>query len=421
MISLALLAVSANTLYVGFGTASIVPPEPLPLGGYTARKDALMLDDGKGDDLKVRVLVIKRGDMKVAIASADLLTIPASLNDAVEEHLDPTLHLYLAATHTHCAPDSQMLNDKMTFKVPGIAKFDRKWLEWFSQRIGVAVEDAEKDCVHPVTSMAIERGTRDLNRGRRPKADPSKSRLLIQLTSGSSHYSIFSYAAHATNYDEKELHTRGDWPGVLSKKLEPGLVLAGAIGDVSPAGKGETPEARVSSMAEGLLKKDPKDRTRLITISDSFPFEWREAPIELAKPSPHPDFAKANGVNNALAQMAVSAFAPKMASVRMVRLGPVALIGIPGEPSSHLGKAWEAVATQMGCDFPVVNSHVGGWIGYLLDPEDYARGGYEATLNFYGKDGSIPVGNAVKTALSQLWVKPTEARRDSGGTRQRRQ
>ncbi|MCG9895813.1 MAG: hypothetical protein MH204_10100, partial [Fimbriimonadaceae bacterium] len=31
-----------------------------------------------------------------------------------------------------------------------------------------------------------------------------------------------------------------------------------------------------------------------------------------------------------------------------------------------------------------VVGHVNGWAGYMLDSEDYARGGYEATLHFYG-------------------------------------
>jgi hypothetical protein len=41
-------------------------------------------------------------------------------------------------------------------------------------------------------------------------------------------------------------------------------------------------------------------------------------------------------------------------------------------------------------------------MGYILDPKDYARGGYEATLSFYGANEGDLVVKAATNALRGL-------------------
>gem|GEM_PF-6755255 len=50
----------------------------------------------------------------------------------------------------------------------------------------------------------------------------------------------------------------------------------------------------------------------------------------------------------------------------------------------------------------LVLSHVGGWIGYILEPEDYDRGGYESQLAFHGRYASERVFDAARRALVQV-------------------
>ena len=49
----------------------------------------------------------------------------------------------------------------------------------------------------------------------------------------------------------------------------------------------------------------------------------------------------------------------------------------------------------------MVCSHVNGWMGYILAPEDYDRGGYEATLSFYGREEGTKVVEAGIKALKE--------------------
>ena len=104
---------------VGTSTVSITPPEPLPLGGYTQRGGAVFQPGG--DDLFARTVVLRQRSETIAVTSVEMLTVPESLYREVKERLPAGVKLFLAATHTHSAPDSQMLNERMTIPVPGIA------------------------------------------------------------------------------------------------------------------------------------------------------------------------------------------------------------------------------------------------------------------------------------------------------------
>ena len=95
-------------------------------------------------------------------------------------------------------------------------------------------------------------------------------------------------------------------------------------------------------------------------------------------------------------------FAPDAVSIHALRLGSLAIVGVPGEPTSHLGRAIVVAGEKLGYKTVLVISHCDGWMGYILDPVDYSHGGYEASLSFYGADeGTAVVSTAVK-ALKQL-------------------
>src|SRR5579859_4259398 len=123
-----------SAIQVQEAKVDITPPEPLPLGGYTARHDRVM--DPGGEKLFARCLLFtaEKGP-RIAIVSAEMLTIPDSLYSEVRRRVDPGITLFLCATHTHSAPDSQMLNDHMTFHVPGVASYRHRWLAWYVDKI----------------------------------------------------------------------------------------------------------------------------------------------------------------------------------------------------------------------------------------------------------------------------------------------
>lgn len=366
----------------------ITPPELLPLGGYTARRGKSMT--GVGDRLFARGLILEQGRRRLAVVVCEMLTTPESLVREVRSRLPADMELFLAATHTHCAPDSQMLNERMTFQIPGIATYRPRWLAWYAERIAKAA--APQGPGRALLRGTLELSHADNNRPRRRLGDPDQ--LVTRFACGTQTL-LAEYEAHATLYNERENVTRGDWPGVLASKID-APVLVGAIGDVSPKAEGKEPAERCENMASALLAV----RQRIATSNPGL--SWVREPIPLDKTIPHPSFAKSYGIPDSLAKSLVDRFAPTSTSVLAVRIGNLALVGIPGEPSSHLGRAIRDYGRTLGFESVLVISHVNGWMGYILGPEDYDRGGYEATLNFYGRNEGMRVVESGQAALRHL-------------------
>jgi len=397
---LSALVLGATALFVQTAEVDITPPERLPLGGYTERQGRLM--DWGGDPLYARCVLFTCGTWKEAVVSAEMLTIPDSLTREVRKRIPPDVHLFLAATHTHSAPDSQMLNDRMIFSIPGIASYKSRWLDWYAEKIASCIRASEKNATAP-EYLTINEFRLALNRGRRLGADPDNLATLLceRSTRRVQRPLLAEYAAHPVFYGPERNKTSGDWPGALSKRLSNMLVLAGALGDVSPRAEGKTPEDKIDSFVHEF--NEGERRPQPVTV-------WKPGsalgevavPIRFDPVKPHPNFSKDYKIPQALAQSLAEKFAPTSASVSAFRLGSLAIVGIPGEPTSHIGRRIKEAGIAMGFHSVLVISHVNGWIGYILDPADYSHGGYEADLSFYGPNEGEHVVSAAIEALKQL-------------------
>lgn len=388
MVIAALLGVATiPTLWVRRNEASIVPPEPLPLGGYTARGDHVF--QAGGEDLMARVAVLEQGSLRVALVSVEMLTIPGSLTKAVRERIPSDVELVLCATHTHCAPDSQMLNERMTAAIPGIATYKRRWLDWYAQEIALAVREA---LVAKPSPFALDVRISEpqyegawLNRPRRKlgRPDPSFAALngLASL-----------YAAHPTLLGDDERRLRGDWPGALARQS--GLLpLVGAIGDRSP-----TP---VPGGPEEFAKRLMAAPSKAVAFSGSPKMRFVREPIALDPVTPSQAFIESNKVPEPLAKLLVGRFAETEAEVVVLAFDGVALIFIPGEPTSGIVTLVVSRAAQASL-FPLVVGLATNWIGYILTPEDYDEGGYEGSLAFHGRETGLRVVEAAARALDRV-------------------
>lgn len=398
MVTLMLVQAAAGVALLRRSAIELSPPEALPLGGYTAR-GAKAAEPG-GDPLFARTTVVQQGKVRIAVVSVEMLTIPESLHREVAAKLPADLRLFLIATHTHCAPDSQMLNDRMTFSIPGIASYKSRWLKWYAERISQGISKALASPGEPVSAWGVRRARLLLNRGRRVGALPDEASTMVEAFAGSTCKPVwFHYAAHAVFLGPERMTTSGDWPGAVEAKLGAD-VLVGAIGDVSPAAQGATPADRIAAFAKTAT--DAHGRALAHTIPGDSRLMWVQTGIELGKQVPHPEFAVANRIPEALAQSLVDKFAPKEARISAFRIGKLAFVGVPGEPTSHLGRRIRDFGRAVGFEDVLVCSHVNGWMGYILDARDYARGGYEATLSMYGPGQGDRVVEAGCEALRRL-------------------
>lgn len=375
----------APQLSWGYGTTELSPAEALPLGGYTARQGRV--GEAGSLPLLARTLLLRKGGETVALCSVDMLTIPESLYEEVSRRIGEEIQLFLVATHTHSAPDSQMLNRRMNFSVPGIASFRERWLDWYADRIAKGILATQTANV--TATVRLEERRLRANKGRRPGASPD---TLASRISVKGDHLLFHYSAHATVLDSNNNRTDPDWPGLVR---DWGLFLPGPIGDVAPA------TDTVSEMRK-LLRTPVQYYETTVPVSAKNSFGYSEKSIQLHPVQAHPDFAKSNKIPEALAQTLVRKFAPPSAKVSALRIGKIALVGIPGEPTSSIGRSIRDYGRRRGFASVLVTSHVNGWMGYILDVEDYRRGGYEASLSFYGETVGLQVIESAKAALDNL-------------------
>ncbi|MEQ1822547.1 MAG: hypothetical protein ABL949_08555 [Fimbriimonadaceae bacterium] len=360
----------------------LTPPEQLPLGGYTKRGGKV--SDPGGEVLYSRVALFSQGKLRVAVVSLEMLTIPESLVREVQTRIPADIKLYMVATHTHCAPDSQILNDRMTMAIPGIGSYREKWLTWYADRVAQSIQGALRRRPEVIQRLQVSEFVPNLNRSRTPYGYPDRRALQV-FANGRVLLSVFS--AHATVFDDGRNQTSGDWPGELAKETG-GLVLPGAIGDVSPIADGKaTAQIRIATFVahfiESSLRSDRQELSLTLSLGTR--------PIALGSHEIHPEFAKANGVPEVLAKRLIDTFAPRSAEVTTLGLGDLRLIGIPGEPTSYVGRR---ISKSGSLRVPL--SHVNGWIGYIVDPTHYWLGGYEAMLTLYGPMTSERVIDATK-------------------------
>ncbi|MES1227121.1 MAG: hypothetical protein ABUL72_00535, partial [Armatimonadota bacterium] len=246
----------------------------------------------------------------------------------------------------------------------------------------------------PIVTLELSRPLiPNSNRNRRHGTAPDPRATIV---SADGKPLLASFAAHATALGPENLTYSGDWPGIFSL-LTRVAFFPSAIGDASPVTShvGEPGATDIALALAGSLKSVPS------TIIGPGELRLITEPIQLAKPTPHPGFAKEYKVPDALAQVLVDKFAPTEGEVSVLSLGHFAIIGVSGEPTGDVGRRIQDAARKAGYWDSLVMSHCNGWIGYVLEPKDYDKGGYEANLAFHGREAADRVVEAAARALAR--------------------
>lgn len=333
-----------------------------------------------------------------ALVGVEMLTVPESLQREVQAAVGETPRVLLIATHTHCAPDSQMLNDRMTMQLPGIASFSRRTMMAYAEKIAESVRQAMANRSE-VTRVNWSQQQAPWVRGRRALAAPDTRSTRLSLHTQRGRLTLDTFSAHPTLFDETELQTRGDWPGEWMT-LSGGLVATSGLGDASPSVPGTNPLLQAKELAAGLQALMSSARERPL---QQVP-RWGQVSVPLGEPVAHPEFATSVGLPEAMAQGLVLRFAPEQGTVTALAFGNVLWLFLSAEPTADFARAAERVGAIQGFARTVVVAHAGGWAGYLLMPQDYKRGGYEATLSFHGAGAADRWLRAIDQATGLLWL-----------------
>ena len=149
LLCICLQTASAQGLKVGAAVRVITPDPLLPVSGGigTPRPST-----EKRGDLTARVMVLERGNTRIAIVGLDNLGWSSALGDKSRKLIKgiPPENILIGATHTHSAPDAYGFPDDQ-----GKSKADLKYLDWCVRQIADAVNEAVRNLEPASLKIAV--------------------------------------------------------------------------------------------------------------------------------------------------------------------------------------------------------------------------------------------------------------------------
>lgn len=405
---------ATGQLHAGAARTSITPDPktlPTPLGGYVSPSRLGQNATGVHDTCYARALSLRIGDSRAVIVSLDLCFLPGSFHKAVSAKLGSAIKapewLYMAATHTHSAPDPLGLHAGNIPAAGALTPYNPALTDWMAERVAECVRkaiSAEK----PAKAASAQAGTVGLNRNRRGDTvtDDELTCLLVTGPSGKPLAIVSVYAAHPVYYGAEMLEMSGDWSGAYQRQLEglyPGsvaLFLNGSEGDASPHQSDEgMPAEKILVYSAKLVEQTRRLLEATLPAEQSILRAW-SWPVRLGAPSPHALLLVGAPLFKATAQQMrdlATRLMPETVPISFLEIAGCLLMGFPGEPTSRIGLAAKTAAKEAGFKRPAVTALTNEWIGYIVTPEQYRAGKYEATMSFYGPE----VGERLLAGLRQ--------------------
>jgi hypothetical protein len=209
----------------------------------------------------------------------------------------------------------------------------------------------------------------------------------------------------------------GGWPGHLQRTIEAlighgvtAMYYNGAQADQSPIPRknsgGNWERAEYYGRQLGIIVYREWQKIKPIP---SPIFSYHVEGITLPKCAWHPDFMKTGGseygLSEEIMEKVLSLMTPQTTVSSSLRLGNLLIVGIPGEITAPLGMSIKLQARQItGIQHVVIGGLANEWVSYILSSEEYKKGGYEASVSFYGETlGQVIVDGALR-GVSKILV-----------------
>jgi len=407
---------TATPLKAGVARIDLTPPIELSasLGGYGARMNKPAV--GVHDRIFAKCIVISDSTKRFALVTADVLGFPPGFKSALVESLAyaswKSSQIMLLPSHSHTSIDMSALNPKNTLGIPQIGLFHKELYDLTVGRLAQVITEASKD------QVAISASTHTIqlhgwNRNRRKDNEANDADLTvtrIDKINGEPLAVLVNWTAHPTFMGSNDMMFSGGWPGHLQRTIEAlighgvtAMYYNGAQGDQSPVPRsdsgGNWERAECYGRELGIIVYKEWQKIRPIP-SPSFSYHTEE--IKLPKRTWHPDFMKTGGSEYGLSEeimgKVIALMTPEKTVSGSLRLGSLLIVGIPGEITAHLGMSIKPQVRQItGVQHVVIGGLANEWVSYILSADEYKKGGYEASVSFYGEIlGRVIVEGALK-------------------------
>lgn len=394
----------AAELKSGVARVDLTPPLTMKaaLGGYGERMSRPAT--GVHDRIWAKALILQDDTQRRVIVTADVLAFPPGLRDAVAQDLAGegwrTEDILLLASHSHTSFDLMALNPKNTFRLAPLGIYHPEARAFLVGKLAEVIRAAGRQ----TQAITVATGVKALpgwNRNRRSGqgvADPDLTLTRVDSAAGQPLAVLVNWTAHPTFLDPRHMDFSGDWPGNLQRTLEAlvgrdvtVLYFNGAEGDQSPTPRPNGGSAWEQAEVYGRDLALEAWRVWLDLRPQPNPaLAWRSGKFALPPRVAHADFKRTGGAEYGLTDdnigVLLETVCPPETVTTTVQLGDLAIAGVPGELAAGLGLELKSEVQRLtGAKHVAIGGLANEWVSYLLAPEEYRRGGYEASMSFYGE------------------------------------
>jgi neutral ceramidase len=432
-------------LGISTGGYGQMPPAGSPTGPFN---DGFQATTTQLQPPRVQVLHVLRDGRRLLLVQADLIAIlrPLYLRvvDRVRERtgVDVSEVLVMAGTHSHTAP-------ARIFDTALGPFFSDTYEEQVFQRVAEAFADAIVDALGqaavPVRFGQATTQNAAMHLDRRCEngdlRDDTMHLLRFDRADGGGTLAlVVNYALHGTVFGWEAGVLGGDAPRAVEMKVREALDGAPPVmffqswsGDVGPADpRGDFPDAAgPEAPLPALDRLEAIGRSGAETVRAAWDtFQWEDAPdlVVASALAPmtteavgyaagewdHPAGAMLCGGGGSVCTAVPPAMescldldfgmVPDTVRLTAFRLGTVAGVTLPGEP--HTALAQELLPRVMGAVRPAWKHLLFGYaqdhVGYLMTPADWAGGGYEPGMAFFGPGAGRYLSDAVASLAARL-------------------
>ncbi len=450
---------SHTRLRAGTATIDITPAisedaaDRIYLSGYVARTGHAV---GVHDPLSARALALSDGTRRAVLVVCDLIGLEARFSAEVRREIGevtgtPADAVMLACTHTHSGP--------ATLKLHQCGAVSSAYLEYLRRRV-ISVAKRAAAAMRPVRlaagSAALPKGAYNRRRDGR-EIDTEVGIGWLRDLRGESVALMVNYGCHPVMLGADNLWISADYPGAAVRALEAAFggtafFLTGADGDVDPAVRaanvrGHDSFEDVDSLGQALAD------VVIQTLADTERFAGQPvstvyaASEELALPlGPALSVAQLRRVRavhegrlagvsafqetvEAKIQRAMVAWAHETlvqvqhgttpttisAPVQVIRAGDLALVGIPGELFSALGRR---IKEALPHNQVFIVGYANQDIGYIPDRAAYDKGGYEVdeAYKYYGYPAALAPEAGEMIVATSIRLAQADSESHSTGT-----
>lgn len=371
----------------------VLPIQPgAPLAGYATIFGRSW--DGTGEPLYARAAVLEAGGLRVHLVALDLLLISADLEAEIfhRASLPETSCALVAATHTHSGAGGTW--DSAVGAALGNGKFDRATRDGIAQ----AAADALAQAIAALRPATLRTAQVVFDGGpARPRSgtsiDPGLTAFRIEEAPGGAAIATAAiYGMHPTVHGKRSRRLSGEWPAAAARLLDAGggvgLVLQGAVGNATWARAGDDEAASIARLGRQVATEAlraalaaPPVGAGLLTC------EVRLLPLPPPQASPAVPWPLRRAVANLLGLAD-----PRVVPQVELGLGPLHLLGVPGEPVGPLGLQARPRAALVGL--------ADGYAGYIETAEQVESGAGEAARTSFGPSLAKSLGLGIGGAAS---------------------